>query len=137
MMNLPRRVDRGLIASLAAGELLALGSWAGQATDNGPGTMALLGVAAGLWLYLIVRTVRRMAQWEQDLPPMTYRLGVLGFGLPMWILSTITHAVRHAGGGNHVFSAAFVSYVLFYAAFGFPFNVWAGYLFGRMMFGTR
>lgn len=131
----PRRVDRGLIASLAIGQLLVLLRWIleERAEGVGLGPMALLGLAAGLWLYLIVRTVRRMARWKKELSPLTYRLGVLGMGIGLWLPDSVANAVRHSGGMEHVFSATFLWYLLFRAAIGFPIAMWAGYWFSRIM----
>lgn len=136
MMKFPRPLDRGLIASLVVGQLLVLLRWITEGVaGDGLGVNALLGLAAGLWLYLIVRTVRRMKLWKKQLPPLIYRTGVLGWGGMMWLTGSIVDAVQRAGGIDHLLSDTFAWALLVHAAIAFPISMWGGYFFGRMMGG--
>lgn len=135
MMKRFRRLDRGLIASLVVGQAVALLRWVSEERAEGVGlsVMALVGLAAGLWLYLIVWTVRRMARWRNELKPLAFSVGVLGWGGTMWLTESIRDAVQGAGGADHLLSATFAWSLLFHAAIGFPTTMWAGYWFSRIM----
>jgi len=99
--------------------------------------IVLCALLLGGWLYFCVWTWRRVSQARHDRRAyIVWRIGVLGFGLSMWVVMAVNSAAREAGGFNaeSILSARMAGELLLYAITGFPLALWGGYLWGHMMY---
>lgn len=97
----------------------------------------------GGWLFFCAWSWRRVSRARNDERAyVVWRMGVLRFGLCLWVSMAVTMAAREAGGFNaeSILSARMAGALLLHSITGFPLALWGGYLWGSMMyggFGTR
>ena len=97
----------------------------------------LAGVGSGAFLWLDVWSWRSLgrSRARSAEAARVYRVGVLGFGLVAWIISTIWRASQAAGlmHGAPVFSLAFGFNLVWRALVYFPLCLWGGYVWARAL----
>jgi len=135
-----------LAAGVGVGTILALwrlGNLEGSldvgalvtAPERGRWVVPAVVLGGCFWLGLF--TLRRV-QWLRDRPDsrVTYRYGVAGFG-PIWgLVMMVVRAVDQVRSLAHGAPAGWslvTEVVLREAVIAFPFALWAGYVFGRVL----
>jgi hypothetical protein len=106
--------------------------------DQAALTSAILaGLGSGVFLWIDVWTWRwlgRSRARSEDANRL-YRVGVLGFGLTAWVISTLWRATEAAAllHGGRVVSLAFGFNLVWRALVYFPICLWGGYVWARAM----